>query len=65
VRRAVRTHVYRYVTWGDTRHWELTIGRVKLSRWCSGAPCHLPRTGDRHPVRVGLWHRAYAARYGR
>lgn len=33
------------------RHWEIALGRWRLSRWCDSAPCYL--TPDaRHPIRA-------------
>jgi len=54
----MRRWLYRFVTWGDRRHWELTIGRLSVDRWCEGAPCGLPNgISHRHPVGVRIWRR--------
>lgn len=59
-----RLLVTRWWSYGDRRHWELTIGRMHLERWCPGAPCGLPGVGrERHWVRVRLWRRSWSARY--
>jgi hypothetical protein len=31
-----------YLTWGDRRHFEIQFSRFAITRWCPGAPCHLP-----------------------
>jgi hypothetical protein len=47
---------YRLGTWGDRKHWEVTIGRLNISRWCASAPCHLPGyERSRHWVSLRLW----------
>lgn len=52
-------HISRYVTWGDRRHWELTLGRLAVSRWCAGAPCgHRGAEPGRHPLGARVWHRS-------
>lgn len=29
----------RFGVWGDRRHWEVFLGRLRVYRWCPGAPC--------------------------
>ncbi len=47
------------MSYGDRRHWDFTIGRMNVSRWCR-VPNHL---GGRvsHPITVKLWDRAGSA----
>lgn len=56
--RALRTMIYRAGSWGDRQHWELTIGRVSLSRWCGDRTCS---SAADHPITVQLWNRAGSA----
>jgi hypothetical protein len=35
-------------SWGDRKHWEVTIGDRNVCRWCAGSKCE----GSRHPIRV-------------
>jgi hypothetical protein len=52
----------RHVTWGDKRHWELTLGRTCVSRWCPRAPCHLAGVADQpHRISVRRWNRSGSA----
>jgi hypothetical protein len=47
------------MNYGDRRHWDLTIGRLNISRWCT-LPSR-PEHPVRHPIRVALWNRAGSA----
>jgi hypothetical protein len=54
----------RHATFSDRRHWEVSLGRIGLSRWCPGAPCHLlPTTHQRHWVRLTVYRRSGSARF--
>lgn len=42
--------------YGNRKHWELTVRRWRISRWCPGAPCHLPgAAAGRHWMHVSRW----------
>ena len=42
--------------YGDRKHWGVDIGRWNISRWCPGAPCHLPGVKrGRHWITVNRW----------
>lgn len=54
--------VRRYLVWGDKRHWEITVGRTSMTRWCSGKLCHLPGSAVRHHwVTVRRFNRSWSA----
>lgn len=39
--------------WGDRKHWELFVWRLRIVRWCPGAPCHLKGVRkERHWIHI-------------
>lgn len=36
----------------DRKHWELHLGRWRISRWCDGAPCSLTPDVGHH---ISAW----------
>lgn len=51
---------WRSLAWGDRKHWDVTLGRLNVERWCSGSPCG-PAPHGHHWVRVRIWSRAWSA----
>lgn len=57
----MRNRLYRYATWGDRKHWDVTVGRTNVSRWCSTSPCGGDRPTGRHRIRLRRWARSWSA----
>lgn len=46
------------IDWGDRWHWDITIGRLNVSRWC-----RVTEGRATHPITVKLWNRVGSARF--